>query len=979
MGRNKGFTLIETLIVLVVAGIIAIALFYVLNSSRRASRIASIDAQAQQNARVAVDYLTRDLRSVGYGVDVGNGQLSIVYASPYELIFNANIEPNPDNSSSPGYPTAIDIDASPATVPPSGAVHYAPTRTYTTGAETIRLTLDSNNDGVIDDGDNGDDAIEQTRNPYDYALIRQVYGYNGSSNGGESQQIALVRGPDPYDDGSYPMPLFTYWYDDDGDASTPDVLWGDVSGDGILQQSEIATLTPIPAGTLPLIKRIGINAIGSARATDPRVSRNEGYRETLISSEVTVRNTPLRSAYIVGLVFNDLNSDGVQGFAESGLSGVTVRLNTGAQRTTDAAGGYAFRVDPGTYTVTEVDPVGYTSTTPNAVVVTAVKGAATRVNFGDKAIGGYGLILGRVLLYEEVPGEDPIPTGDGVSDVEIYLNTGDRDTTSWDGSYMFLVPVSTYSITLVVPPSYAAVGPTTVDRTLSGEGDTVHVNFGLLPVRSTGTIAGKVFLDSDEDGILDPGESGIASVVLRLNTGDSTLTDADGLYSFTVAPGTYDVTEEDLGGYESTTINHVTGVVVQAESTVTVNFGDKLATDLSFTVITLGETQRALCITSADLHEDNKNEPEIILGTKYVSGVSNLNVWFNNWRNSSTPNSAIFEQEPTYSRTPAEDIYSIDAADVDGDGVNDVVTGLTSATGRVLVWLTQTHGSHKGKLPTSPSSFFVASTLADILAIKLSDVDDDGDPDALIGTEYLYPQGKLEVWFNDGSGNFSHTSDDIYDDIGGPVLNSVRDLGVGDVCNSPADDVILGTISGVNTGKIEIFRDRGSPNGKFAYHGEIDAAGEVNCLIVTDMLEDTDGDLDILVGTKTGEGTGMVELWLGNGDGTFGVLNGFGEYEPSDTLHLNGEVLCMGVDRFDSDVYPDLAVGIKQAGTYSGNLLVYQCYGYLPSSGNAWVSPNIGEAITLTINDFNKDYRPDIAVGTRTSLSQGHVVVFFND
>ena len=206
MGRNKGFTLIETAIVLVVAGVIAIALFYVLSSSRRASRVAAIDSQAQQNARVAVDYLTRDLRSIGYGIDLSQGQMSIVYAAPYELIFNANIEPNPDNGASLGYPAAINVDASQATVPPSGTVHYAPTRTYSTGAETIRLTLDSNNDGVIDSSDKGDDPIEQTRNPYDYVLIRQVYGFNGSTNGGESQQIALVRGPDPYEGGTYPQP-----------------------------------------------------------------------------------------------------------------------------------------------------------------------------------------------------------------------------------------------------------------------------------------------------------------------------------------------------------------------------------------------------------------------------------------------------------------------------------------------------------------------------------------------------------------------------------------------------------------------------------------------------------------------------------------------------------------------------------------------------------------------------------------------------
>jgi hypothetical protein len=51
----------------------------------------------------------------------------------------------------------------------------------------------------------------------------------------------------------------------------------------------------------------------------------------------------------------------------------------------------------------------------------------------------------------------------------------------------------------------------------------------------------------------------------------------------------------------------------------------------------------------------------------------------------------------------------------------------------------------------------------------------------------------------------------------------------------------------------------------------------------------------------------------------------------------------------------------------------------MPSPGSEWTSPNIGEAITLTINDFNNDWKPDIAVGTRTSSSMGQVIVFFNE
>jgi prepilin-type N-terminal cleavage/methylation domain-containing protein len=978
MRNQKGFTLIETLIVLVIAVIVAGGLAYMLSGGRRTSRIAELDAQSQQNARVAVDMMVRDLRSIGYDIDYTRGQMGLVYAGPYDVVFNANLRPEPDAGNTPGSPAAINTSASPSTVPPSGTIMYAPSQTYQTGAETMRFTFDSTNDGVITADDRTDDTIEQTANPYDYTLVRQIYGYNGATNGGTNEIIALLRGPGAYDDGNYPYPLFTYWYDNDDDASTPDRLWGDTSNNGTLEQGEIAALTPVDLANLGRINRIRITAIGTARATDIRHGANEGFRETVITSEVTVtRNRPVRAAYIRGTIFNDLNGDGEQNSGENGISGVTVRLNTGAIKLTTVGGQYAFRVDPGTFTVTETDPSGYNSTTPNSVVVTATKGAVVMANFGDRAIGGYGQILGDVELWAD-QGEGLEPTGNGVPGVVIYLNSGERDTTEANGAFAFFVPATSYTVTMVVPDGYMAVGPLSVDKTLAADGDTALVLFGLAEAGATGTIEGTVFLDENEDGIFDASEPGLPSVSVKLSNGDSTVTDADGGYAFTVQPGTYDVTEEDFGGYVSTTINNVTGVLVQADSTVIVNFGDILATELSFTVITLGETQRALCITSADLKEDNQPTPEIILGTKYVGGYTNLNVWFNNWQNKNTPNSAIFNQLPSYSRTPSEDIYSIDSGDINGDGVNDVVTGLTSASGKVLVWLTQTSGNQKGKLPDVPSNFFIASTPSDIFDVKLIHADAGATLDAIIGTEYSYPLGKMEVWFGGGSGSFSHAIDDVYNFAGLRLLNSVRSLDLGNVVNSPAQDVAVGTHGAAYHGRVEIYRDLGAPNGKFVHYRTLETTGEVNAVVVRDMLEDSEGDRDIIVGSTTGIGTGKLEIWLNNGDGTFGDLDAFGERVPSDTVSVNGEILCVGVECLNDDVYPDIVVGTRRAAAYSGEVLIFQCYGYVPSAPQ-WTSPDVGEAITLTINDFNWDYKFDLAVGTRTSLSQGHVVVFFND
>jgi prepilin-type N-terminal cleavage/methylation domain-containing protein len=978
MRNQRGFTLIETLIVLVMAIIVAGGLMYMLSGGRRTSRIAELDAQSQQNARVSVDFMIRDLRSIGYGIDYPRGQRGLVYAGPNDVVFNANIRPEPDDANAPGTPTALDVSSSPSTVPPAGTVMYAPSQTFQTGAETVRFTFDSTNDGVVTSDDKNDDTIEQTTNPYDYTLVRQIYGFDGASNGGASEVIALLRGPDAYDDGNYPPPLFTYWYDHDDDTSTPDRLWGDTSGNGELEQGEIAALVAVDNMNIGRINRIRITAIGTSRAPDPRHEGNQGFRETTITSEVTVtRNRPVRAAYIRGVVFNDYNGDGDQDSGEHGLSGVTVRLNTGARKITTASGQYAFRVDPGTYTVTESDPSGYNSTTPNSVVVTATKGAVVMANFGDRAIGGYGTILGGVELWVD-GGGGPEPTEDGVPDVEIYLNSGQRDTTDSRGAFSFLVPVSSYTVTMVVPPGFAAVGPLSVDKTLAAEGDTALVVFGLVEAGITGTIEGTVFLDENEDGVLDATEPGIPSVSVMLSNGDSTVTDAGGEYSFTVQAGTYDVMEEDLGGYVSTTVNSVTGVVVAGDSTSIVNFGDILATELSFTVITLGETQRALCITSTDLQEDSKGDQEIILGTKYVAGVTNLNVWFNNWRNLSTPNSAIFDQMPNYSRTPGEDILSIDSGDLNSDGVSDVVTGLTSASGKILVWLTQTSGNNKGKLGDVPENFFFASSLSDIHATVLDHADTDPDLDVILGTEYNYPLGKTEVWFGDGIGNFTHGFDDIYAFAGLHLLHSARSLALANVVNSPARDIIVGTESGIYHGRIEIYRDLGSPNGKFVHYRSMVSDGAVSALVVRDMLEDSEGDNDIITGTVTGAGVGRLDVWHNNGDGTFGELNNLGIRVPSDSVIVNGEILCLGVEQLNNDVYPDIVIGTRRAAAYSGEVQIFQCYGYVPSAPQ-WVSPDVGEAITLTINDFNEDHKYDLAVGTRTSLSQGHVVVFFND
>jgi hypothetical protein len=94
-------------------------------------------------------------------------------------------------------------------------------------------------------------------------------------------------------------------------------------------------------------------------------------------------------AAISGKVFGDNNCDHIRQPGENGIPGVTVTLTSGPTSprsvVTDSSGNYKFMQCPkyNTYTVTETDPAGYCSTTPNVITVIVKKSNAPNNHFGD--------------------------------------------------------------------------------------------------------------------------------------------------------------------------------------------------------------------------------------------------------------------------------------------------------------------------------------------------------------------------------------------------------------------------------------------------------------------------------------------------------------------------------------------------------------------------------------------------------------------
>ena len=271
--------------------------------------------------------------------------------------------------------------------------------------------------------------------------------------------------------------------------------------------------------------------------------------------------------------------------AGAGIAGVTVTLagpGGTTTTTTDANGFWSFTglVVGANYTVTETQPAGFDNGLENGSNVIAVNNlplaGSTGNNFGEIA----GSLEGVVYLDsnnngQQDAGENGIPgvqmtlsgTGPGGAIAPVTV------TTQVDGSYRFADLVAgTYTVTQQAAQPVVG-GVTTLDGdvdagttggtdsptgsspsrisaiTLPAGTDSTANDFAeILPV----AISGRVYLDADNDGVIDGGEAGIGGQLIRITGTDDrgqpvtveVTTQPDGTYSApSLRPGTYTVTQ----------------------------------------------------------------------------------------------------------------------------------------------------------------------------------------------------------------------------------------------------------------------------------------------------------------------------------------------------------------------------------------------------------------------------------------------------
>lgn len=372
------------------------------------------------------------------------------------------------------------------------------------------------------------------------------------------------------------------------------------SGAGANTRVRYASGATIPAGGCVIVVNVTATAPGQYNNQIPA-----GGLQTTVGANPEPGNAVLAISTqhaLTGKVYMDDNDNGVVEAGESGISGHVVELwrHDGAQyvlqesTVTDSLGNYAFlELADGRYQVrqpaqppntlngrTTAGSAGGTATAvatvPSAITDIELSGAgvtpmlSTGNNFGELA---YARIGGKVFVDANNNGvqdgtEEPLP-GEVIRlqrlDGGNWVDAGETVTAA-DGSYEFrdLVP-GTYRVIQPDQPAGTANGQTIAGTGSTTAGTPANPNLpgqmslieGIVlgsgqaslgndfaETPSTRTVSGRVFLDYDNNDVLNGSDHGIGGLEVTL-TGDdingnpvslTTTTQPDGSYAFTGVP-----------------------------------------------------------------------------------------------------------------------------------------------------------------------------------------------------------------------------------------------------------------------------------------------------------------------------------------------------------------------------------------------------------------------------------------------------------
>ena len=218
----------------------------------------------------------------------------------------------------------------------------------------------------------------------------------------------------------------------------------------------------------------------------------DGTVSSFLAANFGCRHDDGNLTMISGVVFEDLNGDGIQDMDEPGMSGVTVTLAGAAMgvSVTGTDGSYMFGdLDAGEYTVATDAMDGYTSTTGLLFDVTLVEGdIRDDVDFGFMAKAGGNAVIGGVV-FNDMNGNKIRDEGEpGLEGITVDLSGAATATTMSDatGLYTFTgLSIGQYDVTSTGPFGWQATTGPVLSIKLEAENEVVsnaHLGWMEVPV-----------------------------------------------------------------------------------------------------------------------------------------------------------------------------------------------------------------------------------------------------------------------------------------------------------------------------------------------------------------------------------------------------------------------------------------------------------------------------------------------------------------
>jgi SdrD B-like domain len=312
---------------------------------------------------------------------------------------------------------------------------------------------------------------------------------------------------------------------------------------------------------------------------------------------------------IAGFVYSDFSGTGSFVSGDQLLGSWSVYLDMNNDGSYDAGdvlmlssstGNYSFtNLPPGVYHV-RIGPIaGWAQTQPTAgtgYTMTISTGQnTTGINFGEQQQAN---ISGTV--YSDANDNGVLDSGETrLSGWTVFLDTNGNNvfdsstdpstTTDANGNYSFVnIPPATWHVGIVTPSGWTVTQPGSGEytTTLAAGQNVTGENFGEL---QDVTISGTIFQDFNNNGIQDNGDPALPGwgVFIDINKNGvydpgidlRTFADANGKYSFTLLPGTYNVMQNPVSGWARTTPTTLPDVLtLAAGQSATVNFGENQAT-----------------------------------------------------------------------------------------------------------------------------------------------------------------------------------------------------------------------------------------------------------------------------------------------------------------------------------------------------------------------------------------------------------------